>query len=284
MRSKKGIFEGDFGWPVIGRLSEPAPPSSSGYRSRDITTSIASSSDAHKYDRRSIARETVRMLAQRSAQQSLRRREYLRTAIGLCRCLTTCPVAGQPHAFRFTAPAAIATGNIVQFQRRYTPSFLPPQTQRGMLTAMPRLAASQVISSETEAKSILAQQRLHRPVAPHLAIYKAQVTWYLSGLNRITGCLLSGGFYIFGSLYLIAPYIGLHMESAVMAASFAAWPVALKLFTKTLVALPFTFHCMNGIRHLTWDTATMIRNKQVQQTGWAVVGLSVIGALGLALM
>jgi succinate dehydrogenase (ubiquinone) cytochrome b560 subunit len=41
---------------------------------------------------------------------------------------------------------------------------------------------------------------------------------------------------------------------------------------------------MNGIRHLIWDTATMIKNKQVQQTGWAVVGLSVISALGLALM
>ena len=153
-----------------------------------------------------------------------------------------------------------------------------------MLTDTPRLAAAQTIPDETAAKSILAQQRLHRPVAPHLMIYKAQTTWYLSALNRITGCVLSGGFYVFGTLYLIAPYIGLHMESAVMAASFAAWPVALKLFTKALVAFPFTFHCLNGLRHLTWDTATMIKNKQVQQTGWAVLGLSVVSALGLALM
>lgn len=115
-------------------------------------------------------------------------------------------------------------------------------------------------------------------------IYKAQVTWYLSALNRITGCILSGGFYIFGSLYLIAPYIGLHLESAVMAASFAAWPVALKFFTKTLVALPFTFHCFNGVRHLVWDTARMIDNKKVQQSGWFVVGLSVVSALALAFM
>lgn len=153
-----------------------------------------------------------------------------------------------------------------------------------MLTANARLAASQTISEATEAKDILAQQRLRRPVSPHLGIYKPQVTWYLSALHRVTGCVLSGGFYIFGSLYLVAPYIGLQMSSATMAAGFAAWPLALKLFTKTLVALPFTFHCMNGVRHLIWDTATMITNKKVQQTGWAVVGLSVTSALALALM
>ena len=152
-----------------------------------------------------------------------------------------------------------------------------------LLTAA-RLAAATTVSQETEAKSILAQQRLHRPVAPHLMIYKPQVTWYLSALNRITGSVLSGGFYIFGTLYLIAPYIGLQISSATMAASFAAWPAVLKLSTKLLIALPFTFHCLNGLRHLAWDTASMIENKMVQQTGWAVVGLSVVSALGLALM
>ena len=147
-----------------------------------------------------------------------------------------------------------------------------------------RLVAAQTISETAEHQNILAQQRLNRPVAPHLMIYKAQITWYLSALNRITGSLLSGGFYVFGALYLVAPYVGLHVESAVMAASVAAWPVALKFFTKTLVALPFTFHCLNGLRHLAWDTASLIENKKVQQTGWAVVGLSVVSALGLALM
>lgn len=153
-----------------------------------------------------------------------------------------------------------------------------------MLTAECRLAAAQSVSAKTEMNEILAQQRLHRPVSPHLAIYKAQVTWYLSALNRVTGCTLSGAFYIFGSLYLIAPYIGLQMSSATMAASFAAWPVALQLLTKMFFALPFTFHSFNGIRHLFWDTASMITNKKVQQTGWAVIGLSVTSALALAFM
>lgn len=74
------------------------------------------------------------------------------------------------------------------------------------------------------------------------------------------------------------------MESAVIAASFGAWPWIAKFATKMFFALPFTFHSFNGIRHLIWDTASMIENKRVQQTGWTVVGLSVVSAFALCLM
>jgi succinate dehydrogenase (ubiquinone) cytochrome b560 subunit len=144
--------------------------------------------------------------------------------------------------------------------------------------------AAQNISQDAENKNILAQQRLNRPVAPHLSIYAAQIPWYLSGLNRITGCTLSGAFYVFGSLYLIAPYVGLNMTSASMAAAFGAWPVALKVMLKGVAAWPFTFHCFNGVRHLIWDTTYMITNKKVIQSGWTVVALSTISALALAVM
>ena len=139
--------------------------------------------------------------------------------------------------------------------------------------------------SPTQASDeILAKQRLNRPVAPHLSIYKPQITWYGSALNRVTGVALSGGFYAFGILYLIAPTVGWHLESSVLAASFAAWPLALKALTKFTLAMPFTYHSFNGLRHLVWDTASMINNKQVQQTGWFVVGLSVVSSLALAFL
>ena len=131
---------------------------------------------------------------------------------------------------------------------------------------------------------ILAKQRLQRPVAPHLSIYRPQITWYLSALNRITGSVLSGGFYLFGAAYLVAPYLGWHLETAVLAAAFAKWPVILQFLVKAPVAWLFTFHSFNGVRHLTWDTASMINNKQVNQTGWAVVGLSAVSALMLAVL
>jgi succinate dehydrogenase (ubiquinone) cytochrome b560 subunit len=144
--------------------------------------------------------------------------------------------------------------------------------------------ATQSMSEHDASTQILAKQRLNRPVSPHLGIYRPQITWYGSILNRITGCLMSGTFYVFGAAYLIAPYAGWHLESAVIAAAFAKWPVILQFLTKSVLAWPFTYHTFNGVRHLVWDSASMINNKAVNQSGWFVVGLSTVSALALALL
>lgn len=145
-------------------------------------------------------------------------------------------------------------------------------------------APSQLTQHVNEPTSdILIKQRLNRPVSPHLAIYRPQITWYGSALNRITGSILSGGFYVFGAAYVLAPVMGWHLESASIAAAFGSLPVAAKFGIKALAAFPFTYHSYNGIRHLVWDMGYSINNKQVQRTGWAVVGLSVVSTLGLAL-
>ena len=69
-----------------------------------------------------------------------------------------------------------------------------------------------------------------------------------------------------------------------IAATFGAWPWIVKFGIKMGLALPFTFHSFNGVRHLVWDTASMIDNQKVQRSGWFVVGLSVVSALALAVM
>ena len=135
-----------------------------------------------------------------------------------------------------------------------------------------------------DAYQILVKQRLNRPVSPHLSIYQPQITWYGSALNRVTGTALSGGFYLFGISYLVAPLLGWHLESATLAASFGSLPFLAKFGIKYMVALPFTFHSFNGIRHLVWDTGREFSNKQVQRTGWTVVGLSIVSSGILAYM
>jgi succinate dehydrogenase (ubiquinone) cytochrome b560 subunit len=145
----------------------------------------------------------------------------------------------------------------------------------------PRPAATQT-TTKSDAYSILASQRLHRPVSPHLGIYRPQVTSVLSALNRVTGSILSGGFYLFGAAYLVSPLFGWHLDTASMAAVFASMPLAAKVPLKMLVAFPFTFHSFNGVRHLIWDVGFQLKNQQVINTGWTVVGLSVVSALGLA--
>ncbi|KAF1991135.1 succinate dehydrogenase, partial [Aulographum hederae CBS 113979] len=159
---------------------------------------------------------------------------------------------------RFAPPAAVATNSHI-IQRR------------------------QVATTTDNTAEILAKQRLSRPVAPHLTIYQPQIPWLMSGLNRITGVALSGGLYIFGIAYLVSPLMGWHLESMSLAAAFGAWPVAAKVATKLTVALPFTYHCLNALRHLSWDFGMFFKNKQVVQTGWAVAGASVLSALALAL-
>lgn len=129
---------------------------------------------------------------------------------------------------------------------------------------------------------ILVAQRKQRPTSPHLTIYKPQIPWVLSMSHRITGAVLSGGFYVFGSAYLVAPLFGWHLDSATLAAAFASWPVVLKVAAKFLVAMPFTFHSFNGLRHLAWDFAKTFKNATVVKTGWTVLGLSATSALALA--
>lgn len=51
-------------------------------------------------------------------------------------------------------------------------------------------AQEQCAAAESE---LLRQQRKLRPVSPHLQIYQPQITWYLSGLHRVTGVALGGG-------------------------------------------------------------------------------------------
>ena len=137
-------------------------------------------------------------------------------------------------------------------------------------------------TNTSDPTKILAQQRLNRPVAPHLSIYRPQITWYASSFHRITGIVLSGSLYLFATGYLVSPLLGWHLESASIAAAFGALPLIAKVLLKGTLALPFTFHSLNGLRHLTWDLGRALTNQQVIKTGWTVVGLSVASALALA--
>ncbi|KAJ5182570.1 hypothetical protein N7492_000186 [Penicillium capsulatum] len=187
------------------------------------------------------------MFSQKVAQQSLRRL-----------------AVQQPYAVQFAkmraSPVALALGKGVQTR----PVTSSPNTD--------------------DPTQILAKQRLNRPVAPHLTIYKPQIGWIGSSLHRISGVALSGTLYLWATAYLASPAIGWHLESASMVAAMGALPVAAKILLKATMALPFTYHCMNGVRHLIWDTGRALTNPAIIKSGWTVVGLSVTSALALAFL
>ncbi|ORY81506.1 hypothetical protein BCR37DRAFT_348162 [Protomyces lactucae-debilis] len=146
-----------------------------------------------------------------------------------------------------------------------------------------RVASTTSITAD-ESHALLAAQRRRRPNSPHLTIYQPQLTWYLSMFNRITGIALSGGFYAYGAAYLAAPVFGWHLDTATLAEAFGSLSDVSKFALKTTVALPFSYHSWNGLRHLMWDTATELSLKGVYRTGYAVLGLTAVSSVGLALL
>ncbi|KAJ5589251.1 hypothetical protein N7537_011929 [Penicillium hordei] len=156
-----------------------------------------------------------------------------------------------------------------------------PTLASRMQTTKPVTTPLRVIKPEF-AQEELVRQRLRRPVAPHLAIYKWQVHSVSSAMERNTGLLLAGGLYLFGTSYLIAPWLGWDLSSAALVAAFGSLSVATKVILKFFVAWPFTFHLFNGIRYIISTTGYTLDSKsQFIKIAWAVVGSSALAAVGL---
>ena len=106
----------------------------------------------------------------------------------------------------------------------------------------------------------------------------------MSAANRLTGVMLAGTTYLFGISYAVAPWVGMHMESASVAAAFAALPFAAKIALKATLAVPFVYHIGSGFRHLLWDTGRALDIPNVYKTGYAVLAATVAGAGYLTFM
>ncbi|KAJ7191111.1 SDHC, cytochrome b subunit of succinate dehydrogenase [Mycena pura] len=128
---------------------------------------------------------------------------------------------------------------------------------------------------------ILNKQRLLRPSSPHFTIYQPQMTWIPSIFHRVTGGALSALLYGFSLAYLVAPgtFDSVHVVEFV-----GGLPDAVKYAGKAVLAAPFVFHSLNGVRHLTWDTLKFMHVKGVYQTGYVVFAGTALGTLALVLL
>lgn len=108
-------------------------------------------------------------------------------------------------------------------------------------------------------------------------------TWFgASAWTRITGCTLSGAAYAYFATYLVAPLLGWHIESASLVSAFAALPFAVQGGVKVALGFPFAFHCINGVRHLTYDLVKGFSKKTIQTGERTIFAASLVGALLLA--
>lgn len=120
--------------------------------------------------------------------------------------------------------------------------------------------------------------RVERPLSPHLQVYRWTITMTLSILHRASGLALSLGALVL-TWWLVALASGPAAYAQALTWLGAPW-FKLLLFGW---ALCFFYHLANGIRHLVWDVGSGFEPEQIRASGWAVVVVTVVAAVGYAL-
>jgi len=113
--------------------------------------------------------------------------------------------------------------------------------------------------------------RGNRPLSPHLQIYRPQLTSMTSIVTRITGNGL-----LVGSLLIVWWFLAAATSPEYFAfvdAILTSWFGDLVLFL-SLWAL--WYHTLAGIRHLIWDSGSLLGLKSSYQMAYGIIGGSVL--------
>uniref|UniRef100_A0A6M2DEE4 Putative succinate dehydrogenase cytochrome b subunit n=1 Tax=Xenopsylla cheopis TaxID=163159 RepID=A0A6M2DEE4_XENCH len=117
--------------------------------------------------------------------------------------------------------------------------------------------------------------RLNRPQSPHLTIYQPQLTSFLSITHRMTGIALTGYAVVLGLGALVMPHDFAHYATMIEGLQLSA-PCLMSI--KFVLAYPFAYHMVNGVRHLAWDAAKFLTIKEVYSTGYAMLAVATVFA------
>lgn len=111
----------------------------------------------------------------------------------------------------------------------------------------------------------------HRPMSPHLQIYRQGLTGTLSFLHRATGVFL--GLAAFSVVAWLIAVAGNDADLARFNAV-AASPLGVVFLMAATASL--SYHLLNGIRHLLWDIGWGFELPTVYASGWTVVVLAIV--------
>ena len=110
-----------------------------------------------------------------------------------------------------------------------------------------------------------------RPLSPHLQVYRPQLTSVMSIMHRASGAVLATGSLLV-ALWLVTLADGVAVFNPV--ADAMQHPLGQLVMFGYLLAL--VYHGLNGIRHLMWDLRVGLEIRQVYQSGYLVLGLTVL--------
>ena len=112
------------------------------------------------------------------------------------------------------------------------------------------------------------------PLSPHLQIYKPQITSLLSISHRISGVALN---FVLVMLVLGLLCITLgesYFELLISLITF--FPTKIIIF---LAILGFSYHFLNGIRHIIWDFGFLLGNRSSAIFGYFIIATSIISSI-----
>jgi succinate dehydrogenase / fumarate reductase cytochrome b subunit len=116
----------------------------------------------------------------------------------------------------------------------------------------------------------------HRPLSPHLSVYRFAYTMSLSILHRATGIALSLGIVLL-VWFLVAAAGGEHSYERFAR---VAGSVPLRILIGACI-IAFCYHLANGVRHLFWDLSIGMERAQARRSGAIVVVVALIAAAAL---
>ena len=116
------------------------------------------------------------------------------------------------------------------------------------------------------------------PLSPHLQIYKPQITSVLSISHRITGFALNFSLVIL-VLGLLSIALG-EIHFLFYIEILKTVPLRIIFF---LTILGFSYHLLNGIRHIFWDFGFFLEIKSSTLLGYLIILLTFILGTSLSI-
>ncbi len=112
------------------------------------------------------------------------------------------------------------------------------------------------------------------PLSPHLQIYKPQITSLLSISHRISGVALN-----FVLIILVLGLLCITLGESyfeLLISLINSFPIKIILF---LAILGFSYHFLNGIRHIIWDFGFLLGNRSSAIFGYFIIATSFISSI-----
>eukprot|EP00127_Corallochytrium_limacisporum_P000860 Clim_evm3s28 gene=Clim_evmTU3s28 len=123
-------------------------------------------------------------------------------------------------------------------------------------------------------------EKLGRPMSPHLTIYSPQVTSMLSITHRLSG---AGMAVACSAMALGLPFSD-HNLAYYIAELGGSMGAGSAFALKATLAAPFMYHSFNGMRHMWWDSGHGVNLPGVYSSGYLVLGITAVTTIAAAML